>query len=149
MLLRNGNSWDSTNAEKLLKYSRENGYHIEGWELGNGKFAPCGYTFWIIRTRIVMGRTHYALKGKGNYVLNFELRFFLGFFLYNLFQTWFCIVMHAFCYNTSPRSYLTIFLQNPIILITIPILQATQTSWGMTLSPYVRYLINTDTKIRF
>ncbi|XP_072019762.1 heparanase-like [Amphiura filiformis] len=35
MLLRNDTSWDSSNAELLLKYTRERGYNITGWELGN------------------------------------------------------------------------------------------------------------------
>ena len=37
MLLRNGSTWNSTNASALLRYTKERGYRLAGWELGNGK----------------------------------------------------------------------------------------------------------------
>lgn len=37
VLLRNGSTWDWTNALALFEYTKQKGYHLEGWELGNGK----------------------------------------------------------------------------------------------------------------
>lgn len=34
--LRDGDNWDSTNAIKIINYTVEQGYTVEGWELGNG-----------------------------------------------------------------------------------------------------------------
>lgn len=36
LLLRNGSSWDPSNAESLMKYSDQKGYQMH-LELGNGK----------------------------------------------------------------------------------------------------------------